>query len=191
MNTDLLRNIIDKVSTIDDETWEASRSFFHPRELKKNDYFLRQDEVCKHIGFIHSGYTRLFYNIDGIEITKDFNTEYSFCGSYASFTSGKPSKFNVVAMEPLEVQVIDRKSLLYLTDRYMPWQKFLRIAMEQMFLKKEDREALFLIASPREKYADLMERNPEWLNRIPLKHIASYLNVSPETLSRIRKKVSG
>lgn len=188
MDTNKLRCVIATVSDIDDEAWEAAEAVFKTKQLKKKEYFLRQGEVCRYIGFIHSGYTRLFFNLNDTDITKDFNMENSFCGSYASFISGAPSHFNVVAMEPLQLQVITKENLLMLTDKYMSWQKFLRVAMQNMFISKENREILFLTSSPEERYANLLQNHHDWVRRVPLKYLASYLGITPETLSRIRRK---
>ena len=79
---------------------------------------------------------------------QDFNTEGNFCGSYASFISEVPSHFNVVAMEVLELLLINRACLMAQTEKHMAWQKFLRIAMQSMFIAKENREAAFLTLWP-------------------------------------------
>jgi CRP-like cAMP-binding protein len=186
MENDLLRNIVNKYVDLDDDAWAASIPFFRFKEFRKKELVLRNGEVCRHLGLIHQGYTRLFYQVDGMEITKDFNTEGYFCGSYASFSTGKPSNFNVLAMEPLTLQVISHYDLMCLVEKHPAWQKFLRIALEQMFISKENREAMFLLSSPQERYQGLIQQRPDWANRIPLKYLASYLGLAPETLSRIR-----
>jgi CRP-like cAMP-binding protein len=188
MDKEILRNIISQVVEMDDEAWQAALPCFRFIELRKKEYFVRQGEICKYIGFITKGYTRLFYNLEHEEVTKDFNVEGCFCGSYASFIAEAPSHFNVIAMEPLQLLIINRNQLLELTDRYMSWQKFLRIAMSEVFIQKENREAMFLTTTSQERYTNLVKHKPDWVNRIPLKYLASYLGMVPETISRIRAR---
>src|SRR5690606_14456857 len=130
----------------------------------------------------------LYYQVGSEEVTKDFSFENSFCGSYASFITGQPSKFNVKAMENMMLYTIDRKSLVQLTEDLPCWQKFNLISVENLFIRKENREACFLLETPDERYEKLAEENKEMLQRVPLKYLASYLGVSAETLSRIRAR---
>lgn len=131
---------------------------------------------------------RLYYLIGDEEITKDFNFEGEFCGSYASFISVQPSYFNVMAMEPVSLYTFNRPNLLKVYDTYPTMQKLGRLSMERMFLRKEMREASFLIDSPEQRYEKIVAESPHMLQRVPLKYLASYLGMTPETLSRIRRK---
>ncbi|MDQ7947559.1 MAG: Crp/Fnr family transcriptional regulator [Pedobacter sp.] len=188
MNLAKLKKMVYSILPMDEEAWQAGAALFKEKKLRSREYFLRQGEICRYVGFICEGYTRLFYDLETEEVTKDFNLENAFCGSYASFISESPSHFNVVAMEPLTLLVITKPNLMALADRYMDWQKILRIAMEQNFISKENREALFLTANPEARYADLLQHKMDWVKRIPLKYLASYLGMSAETLSRIRAR---
>lgn len=182
-----LKYFLEQMVTLEEGAWDAMQDILQPRQFKKKEYFLRQDQVCKKLGFIVKGYVRLFYLHDGEEITKDFNFENEICGSYASFSRQAPSRFNVIAMEDLDVLLIGREDLYGLYDRYPSLQKAGRIRMEHMFIRKEEREASFLLDSADQRYRYLEENNPELLQRVPLKYLASYLGMTAETLSRIRK----
>src|SRR5690606_26508941 len=133
---DSLKQAIDQLVTLDPGAWEAMQSVMSTKRLKRKEYFLRQDQVCRHLGFIARGYVRLFYLVDGVEITKDFNFKDSFCGSYASFSLQQPSRFNVMAMEDSELYVIGRSDLYHLFDTYGSLQKVGRLNMEHMFIRK-------------------------------------------------------
>jgi CRP-like cAMP-binding protein len=176
-----------------DEAWADLQSILVPRQLRKKEHFLRQDEHCKYLGFITRGYVRLYYLVDAggagggvVEVTKDFNFEQQFCGSYASFSLQQPSRFNIVAMEPVSLYLLGRDSLYRLMDKHPAIQKLVRLQMERMFIYKELRETSFLLDSPEQRYRQLLAHMPGILQRVPLKYIASYLGMSPETLSRIR-----
>ncbi|AHM58736.1 cyclic nucleotide binding regulatory protein [Flammeovirgaceae bacterium 311] len=183
-----LRTQIEKVIKINDAEWTAFQSILKPKQVKKNELFLEQGQVCRHMAFIAKGYVRFYFLVEDEEVTKEFNFENTFCGSYASFITGNPSRFNVKAMEDLSLLIFDRPSLLQLVDQYPAWAKFLLFSVENLFVRKENREASFLLDTPEEKYKRLILENKEMLRRVPLKYIASYLGLSAETLSRIRAK---
>jgi CRP-like cAMP-binding protein len=183
-----LRRYLELVVPHEEEAWQAMRSILKAKHLGRHEHFLVQGGICRHLGFITEGYVRLYYLVGDEEITKDFNFENEFCGSYASFISEQPARFNVMAMEPVRLYPIPRNILLMLYETYSCWQKLGRINMERMFVKKEQREASFLLDSPEKRYEKLVKESPKWIQRIPLKYLASYLGMAPETLSRIRKK---
>ncbi|NJO68099.1 MAG: hypothetical protein HC830_01435, partial [Bacteroidetes bacterium] len=96
--------------------------------------------------------------------------------------------FNVAAVEHSEILEITREQLNEAFDRYKVWERFGRLYLEQIFLYKEQREAALLNQLAPYRYANFLKDHPDWAQRIPLKYIASYLGVNPESLSRIRKK---
>lgn len=183
-----LKKYVNTILPVDEESWAAFQEKIKEKYLSRHEHFLVQGEVCRQLGFIASGYVRLYYIKDDEEVTKDFNFENDFCGSYASFITARPSLFNVIAMEPVKLYTISRESLLTLYENFFCWQKLGRISMERMFIKKEQREASFLLDSPEMRYQKLIKETPHFVQRVPLKYLASYMGITPETLSRIRKK---
>lgn len=181
-----LRAIFEKQVPLEDQAWEDLQKIIAFKEFKRKDHFLYQGETCKQLGFIIKGYVRLYFLKDGEEITKDFNFENSFCGSYASFSLRQPSRFNIVAMEKVKLYTLGRDDLFRLFDRYPSLQKLGRLSMENMFIRKEMREASFLLDSAEQRYHELLTQYPQIQQRVPLKYLASYLGITPETLSRIR-----
>ena len=181
-----LRAFIEKRVSLEEAAWQEMQAFLKVKELKRKDHFLKQGEVCRHIGFIVKGYVRLYFLVDGEEVTKDFNFENAFCGSYASFSLQQPSRFNVVAMENTTLYLLGRDELFSLYEKYPSMQKFGRLAVEHMFIRKELREASFLLDSAEERYHQAIANEPQLLQRVPLKYLASYLGVTAETVSRIR-----
>jgi len=182
-----LRKFFEQHVSLEQGAWEEMQNALKRRSLKKKEHFLKQGEICRHIGFIIKGYVRLYYLVDGEEITKDFNFENSFCGSWASFSMQEPSRFNVFAMENSDLYLIPREGLYKLFDKYRSVERIGRLTMEHMFIKKELRESSFLLDSAEKRYIDLQLHYPGIEQRVPLKYLASYLGISAETLSRLRK----
>jgi len=178
------------IISFNEEEWLAMENCLKEKTLRKNEHFVKEGETCQRMGFIAEGSTRLYFVVEGEEVTKDFCFKNSFTGSLASFLSRQPSSFHVVAMEDTKLFTFDYPSLMDLYERYSCWNTFGRKMTEQFAIRKENREVFLLLYSPEERYAQLMEQFPYILQRVPLKLIASYMGVSPETLSRIRKKTS-
>jgi CRP/FNR family transcriptional regulator, anaerobic regulatory protein len=182
------RSYLSKIVNLSDEEWEAFAREATLKTLQKKEHFLRQGEVCTQCAIIIKGYVRHYYLVDGREVSNDFNFESMATGAYHSFISLIPSRFNIVAMEPVTLVCFGRTLLLRLFDQYPAWQKLGRMMIEGMFNRKTLREESFLLDSPEVRYRSLLEKYPEMLQRVPLLHVASYLGITPETLSRIRSK---
>ena len=182
------REQVEKLVRINDQEWEDFQRILQPKQLKRNELFLEQGRVCRHMAFILKGYVRFYFLTGDFEITKEFSFENSFCGSYTSFITGKPSRFNVKAMEDVSLLLFTREHLLKMVDKYPAFSKFLLLSVENLFVRKENREASFLLDSPEEKYENLLKEHKEMIQRVPLKYIASYLGISAETLSRVRAR---
>ena len=183
---DHIRNFFESIVPLTDEEYDAIQSILSYKKLRRKEYFLKQGQVCRHLGLIIKGYVRLFYLVDGEEVTKDFNFENWICGSYASFSTKQPSRFNIIAMEDCELYLIGREDLYRLFDLYPNIQKMGRLQIEKMFIYKELRESSFLLDSAEERYRNLAEQYPGILQRVPLKYLAYYMGITPETISRIR-----
>ena len=173
-----------------EEEWQALERKIYPVTLKKKEHYLREGEVCNKYGFIMKGCVRLYFLTDDEEVCKDLLFEKTFTGSLASFTLQKPALFNVAAIEETSLLEIRRSDLLELYERYFCWQKLGRLLAEALAIRKELREISFLKDSPEERYLKLLAEQPMVLQRVPLHYVASYLGMKPETLSRIRNKIS-
>jgi len=182
------KKFCDSIILFSETEWKEMENCLRIKKLSKNEHFLKQDEICNKMGFVCKGYTRLYFLIEGEEQTKDFCFENTFTGSLASFLSCKPSAFNVISMEETMLLTIEYDALMRLYDQYMCWNTFGRILAEEFSIRKENREVTFLLNTPEKRYQDVAEKYPYIIQRVPLKMIASYLNMTPETLSRIRSK---
>lgn len=160
------------------------------KKIRKNELIAENGKVCQNIWFTSEGYFR-FYHIDlkGNEITSDFYFAPTFITSYTSFITGNPSFVNVQAMNDMEVFEFSKRDLLYLYDKYPRIERFGRLIAEAIAINSEEHLFLLLNQTAEMRYRRLLEKNPRYINTIPLQYIASYLGITQETLSRIRKSI--
>lgn len=171
-----------------EEEKKALKSILKPKEILKNEYFLKEGEICKSIAFIEKGSMRVFYQVEDREVCKDFLFENSVIGSFASFFSQTPSALNIAAMENTLILEMHHDDVMALYDNFPSWQKLGRLIAQEHFIRTEKREASLLKDPPEVRYQNLIEEHPKVFKRIPLKFIASYLGITPETLSRYRTR---
>ncbi|MCW0483768.1 Crp/Fnr family transcriptional regulator [Gaoshiqia sediminis] len=156
--------------------------------LKKNDFFLKENEICSSVTFIEKGSMRLFYESPDKEVCNDFFFENSLVGSLAGFLTQSPSIVNIAAIEPCELLVFDYPDVMKLTENWPAWRKLADILVQEQFVRAEKREASLLRNSPEERFKNLLEEHPKIFKRVPLRYVASYLGITPETLSRYRAR---
>ncbi|MBW8324184.1 MAG: Crp/Fnr family transcriptional regulator [Prolixibacteraceae bacterium] len=186
---DIFKSFCSTKVTFNEVEWAAMEKCISVKTLKKNQHFLRSGDVCMKMGFITQGSTRLYFLIDGVEVTKDFCFENNFTGSIASFQTRKPALFNVVAMEDTELITLEYTVLEGLLAQHHCWSNLIRIVLGHFAIRKENRETSFLLDTAEQRYLDLVNNNPGILQRVSLKYIASFLGLTPETVSRIRNKM--
>jgi CRP-like cAMP-binding protein len=161
------------------------------KQVKANDFFLRIDETPKCIAFVVSGLFRYVYiNEKGDEFTKGIIAENSFISSYSAMILGKPSYFSIEAIEDSKILEISWKDFMQLLDQDIFWVKFLLKFIERGYMIKEKRERDLLLLDAETRYKNFLLEFPGMDQRIKQGIIASYLGIKPETLSRIRSKIS-
>lgn len=155
--------------------------------LAKGDYFLMAGDVPEYIGFVRSGLLRLFYiDIDGAEANKHFCVENTLAISYSAFLLREESKFFIQALEDSRLLAIDHHTYLDLLNSHMCWQIVARKLAEMLFILKEKREGELLMHNAQERYAQFSQDYPDLDRRLSQYHIASYVGITPESLSRIK-----
>lgn len=154
--------------------------------LSKNTFLIKEGVVCNHLYFLEQGYLRGFYNLDGKEVTHWFAFENDFVTSFYSFISRKPSLENIQALEDSILWSITYEELQQLFDKHRDIERMTRIIYERSYIRLEERLIRLQFKSARERYEQITSVFPDILNRVSLGHIASYLGISQETLSRIR-----
>ncbi len=166
-------------------------TLFQPWLLKKGDYFVQQGQVCHYVGFIHSGLVRYFINQDGDEKIYDFGLENDFVCDYESFLPQRPCRRSVQAIEDSSLLVISAANLQRLFAELTQGERFGRVAIEQIFVKTIGQLVSLYTDSPELRYQAFLETYPTLSARINQYHIASYVGVKPQSLSRIRARWAG
>jgi CRP-like cAMP-binding protein len=152
----------------------------------KNKLLSKEGGVCNDLYFLEQGCLRKFYNLDGKEITYWFGFENNFVTSFYSFISRKPGIENIQLQEDSTLWAINHEALHQLFDKHQDIERMVRVIYEQYYIRLEERIMAMQFKTAKERYENLIFNTPHILKRISLGHIASYLGISQETLSRIR-----
>ena len=164
--------------------------YFTEVHFDKDKLITRAGEVEHSLYYLSEGIVRFFYYnpTTDKETTVDILFAEQFFMSYASFVKREPSLFSIQALKEVTAYKIGREHLEHLIEK----QKYLQIKadiLEHLLIEKMQREAQFLLQSPEEIYRNLLEKDPKLIQNIPLKYIASYIGITPQALSRIRKRI--
>ena len=171
------------------ESFEAVMPFLSVKEIGAGDYFLSHGKICRQIAFIEKGLLRHFYLNDGKEITNCFCKAGTMVTSYSSLITQQESDIAIQAIETSKLIVLSYDSLQRLYEKDLFWQQVGRIAAENEFITTECHNRFLRDLSATDRYKHLLKEDSELLQRVPLYYLATYLQVSPETLSRIRNKL--
>lgn len=172
-----------------DEQWEVFSQGFKIRKYSKGDFILLQGETERFLSIVLTGCTRHFVLAGDEEKSFDFSFQHEFNCSYSSFIQQEPSLFCIQALEECVLASMHYDFLQQLYQQYPESNRFGRTAVEQYYIWREQREISLMTESAPERYIKLMEKYPIYLEKVPLKYLASYLNIKPESLSRIRKNL--
>jgi CRP-like cAMP-binding protein len=187
----LLRTHIEKRVQLTDEEFELITKFFNPKKLRKKQFLLHEGEVCKNIGFVNSGCLRE-YTIDnkGSEHIIQFAIEDWWISDPNSFLSGLPSTYNIDTLEDSEVLLLEKSAREKLLDSCPKMERFFRILIEANFVATQRRITDSLSTSAEERYLKFIKTYPKLIEQVSQNHIASYLGITPQSLSRIRKELT-
>lgn len=177
-------------TTIDEPTLELIGSYFTVIKTKRNQILLREGEICKEYYFVNKGCLRLFtYNSEGVETTRYFAFEGAFGTALPSFIQQTPAFEFVQTIESSELLKISRESFFHLVDTVPQVAKVYRQILEMGFITAQKRIYGFQGFNALEKVKWVMNYQPDFLLRVSNKMAASYLGLTPSTLSRIKAKL--
>jgi len=168
--------------------WEKYGHLFRETEVPAHTILLQEGQVARQAYFIRKGCIRMWFNNHGKDVNFQFFFEGEGVSSVESFRSGAPSQFSIETLEPSTLLVLSKKNFDQLMSG-LPGQKDLLI--EILHQRVAHYMKLFLSRikdSPGKRYADLLQESPHIIQRIPQHHIASYLGITPVSLSRIRNR---
>jgi CRP-like cAMP-binding protein len=184
----LLHKKIASLAEISISSLERLFEIAEQRQLLKGEIFLRKGQVCKKIVFVEKGYLRTFVDKEGIDINTGFTFENNFATNLKSLRTSAPSDTTLQAGEPTKIYEFDKDKLLDLYKVSPEIESFGRRLLEQLLIEQDEHANLFKIYTPTERYHYLQQNHPEILQRVSLTHLASYLGIARETLSRVRKR---
>ncbi|MEO6639532.1 MAG: Crp/Fnr family transcriptional regulator [Ginsengibacter sp.] len=186
---DELSNYIRSIITIDNNDLEYILSHFKEVTIKSNDYVLKKNQLSTNYYFIKSGGVRIWFEKDEKPITAWLIFENSFFSELSSLKSRKPTQFNIQAVTDTVLLAIEKNSMEHLYERIAVWQRFGRLIWENSFLRVIDGIINHQTLTAEERYLAAMQQS-NLIQKIPLKQLASFLGMTPTSLSRIRKKIS-
>ncbi len=184
-----LKKVLTEVTAIPPTEWLHFVQKVKIKNLDKNENFFNQGEEVHELGFVLKG---LLYNYiaqdDGSESVKVFLSEGMFVAPYSSLIQKVPAIFSCKALEPTKLLYIDYSDMENLYDRHICWQRLGRLVAEKNFIAKERRELEFLQDDAKTRYSKFLVSHKNVIDRLPQYLVASFIGISAESLSRIRRR---
>mgnify|MGYP000312494048 CR=1 FL=1 len=191
MKTELLKfsNRIQELSSITEEEILQNQDFFKIQTLKKGDHFLREGKICTNIAFINQGTFRIYRLKNGEELNTCFCMKCDVMSSFESFVNQTPSQDNIQALEDAEFITLSHSNFIKLVASNPSWNSLRITLTDHECVRLANRANTLSSETALEKYQNLLVNEPEIIQRISNYHIASYLGITRETLSRIRGQI--
>ena len=189
INNEIL-NSIKKITDLSNAEIGLILNKFETKIIKKKTILLAANEIAKEIYLVVRGCLRLYYVKDGVDISAYFFTEGMFAGAYDSFISKQPSRHYIETLENSELLSINFMNFSKLFDEFPKMNEFVRKILEDRFISLHKLFTSQILDSPEERYLNLLKDNPDLVNRVPQHYIATFLGITPVSLSRIRSRIA-
>ncbi len=190
MQEPLIQYILNHSTTpLSQEAIETIEDLFVPKKIRKKQYFLQEGEVCKYFAFIIKGAMRQYFIDDkGVEHIIQLSIENWWVGDRESWVTFRPSLYNIDALEDTDVLLITRPDVLKLISLFPAFDEMVREMDERNNIATQKRIASSISSTAEKRYNDFINCHPDFLQRFPQHMIASYLGITKDTLSRVRKQ---
>lgn len=186
---DIARELARKYSTMTHDELDILESILEPVKYGKGEMILAEGEVCRGISYIEKGLVRQFYNKNGKEVTEHLGVDHTIFMCIESLFKEEPTRLQVEALEATLVYILPKSKLEAAAIRNVNIQMLYRKILEESLIQSQVHADLMRFETAPNKYKRLCELSPQVVLRAPLTYIASYLQMTPETLSRIRSGV--
>jgi CRP-like cAMP-binding protein len=185
---DELKKFLSNYAHFEENSLDEICGKFKSKIVKKNEYLLREGDICKDLIFVQSGCLRLYYLLEDVEISVWFAMKHSSAIEIYSFISNTPSNYYLQAIENTEVLFLPKNELENLYKLHPKMQEMMRKFWEDVILNLLERFTSLQRDSAEKRYLDLLNK-PEYLQTIPQKYLASFIGVTPTSLSRIKNLI--
>lgn len=185
-----IRAYFKKYADFTEKDWRIFSSKLKKEKFPKKALLLKKGQTENHLSFVEKGAVRYYIPGENNDITLEFTFENEFIGAYDSFLTRTPSAYNVTTIVPTVLWRLTYEDAQAIYRDTENGNLIGRLASEALFLEKAKREISLLTDSAEERYLNLFKEQPMIVKKIPLKYIASYIGITPQALSRIRKRIS-
>lgn len=183
---DIARELARKYSTMTHDELDILESVLVPMKFAKNEMILKTGEVCRNIYYIDHGLIRQFYFKNGKEVTEHLGVDHSIFMCIESLFREEPTRLQVEALEQTVIYALPKEKLEEVALHTVNIQILYRKILEESLILSQIHADLVRFESAQDKYKKLCKNSPQIVLRAPLVYIASYLQMTPETLSRVR-----
>lgn len=184
------KEAIRRVADISDTEAQVIFRHFKCEQLSVGDNYVKKNQICDYIGFIESGMVRHFYLQDGEEVTRWISLENEFVTALGSFISGEPCSHYLQAITNCRIWTLKKVDWAVLYQTHAAIRAFWLRGLEVNIMGFEDRIYQQLAGDAEQRYLFFITKYPAFLEKVPQKYIASMIGIKPESLSRLRKKLS-
>lgn len=185
-----IRAYYERITKLQKSEWNFIAAHFKRKVLSKGTIIIRKGETEKYLSFVETGIVRFYIPGEENDLTFNFSFDKEFTCAYDSFLTQTPSEYELQALAETIVWQISFEDLQKVYKETNVGNYLGRFAAEDLYLAKSKRELSLLKQNAKERYLDLFTDKPDILKYIPLKYVASYIGITPQGLSRIRRQIS-